>query len=357
MKLIELHILQSFPVTCLNRDDIGSPKSALFGGVLRARVSSQSWKRAIRLMASELQPELFAGKRTHYIVDLFRDALKAKGASEEDASKYALVLAESLNTIDKKRERAVKTLMFFSPGEIADMSGAFLDGLKDLAGGKKDRKALDKLVKAAHKSLGKGKQARDMADIAIFGRMVSDDQSLTVEGAGMFSHALSTHRADNEIDFFSAVDDVLPEDQEGAGHIGTIEYNSACYYRYIALNLDLLWDPFHLSGLEKKEIDTVLDSFIRASILAVPGARKNSMMGFAPPAYVLGLVRTGQPLSLANAFEEPVPEGKGYVGESIARLEQHLKEVGEAYGIEADVSARIPELKLEDFIGRLIKDA
>ena len=48
MKMIEMHILQSFPVTCLNRDDVGAPKSAYFGGVSRARVSSQSWKRAIR---------------------------------------------------------------------------------------------------------------------------------------------------------------------------------------------------------------------------------------------------------------------------------------------------------------------
>ena len=31
---------------------------------------------------------------------------------------------------------------------------------------------------------------KDAADIAIFGRMVASDHSLTIEGAGMFSHAL-----------------------------------------------------------------------------------------------------------------------------------------------------------------------
>jgi len=51
MKLIELHILQSFPVSCLNRDDVGSPKSAVFGGITRAMLSSQSIKRAFRLLA------------------------------------------------------------------------------------------------------------------------------------------------------------------------------------------------------------------------------------------------------------------------------------------------------------------
>lgn len=46
---IEFHILQSFPVTCLNRDDVGAPKTAVVGGVTRARVSSQCWKRQVRL--------------------------------------------------------------------------------------------------------------------------------------------------------------------------------------------------------------------------------------------------------------------------------------------------------------------
>jgi CRISPR system Cascade subunit CasC len=61
MKLIELHILQSFPVSCLNRDDVGAPKTATFGGLTRARISSQCLKRAIRLQAKELCPELYAG--------------------------------------------------------------------------------------------------------------------------------------------------------------------------------------------------------------------------------------------------------------------------------------------------------
>src|SRR5580693_8792661 len=57
MRLIELHILQSFPVSCLNRDDVGSPKTAVFGGVTRARLSSQSLKRAIREYAQDNLPD------------------------------------------------------------------------------------------------------------------------------------------------------------------------------------------------------------------------------------------------------------------------------------------------------------
>ena len=64
MKLIELHILQSFPVSCLNRDDVGAPKTAIFGGVTRARISSQCLKRAIRQHAKELKGAFYAAKRS-----------------------------------------------------------------------------------------------------------------------------------------------------------------------------------------------------------------------------------------------------------------------------------------------------
>ncbi len=74
MKLIELHILQSFPVTCLNRDDLGAPKSAVFGGVTRARISSQCLKRAIRMQAKEVCPELFKGERSRLIVEPIKEA-------------------------------------------------------------------------------------------------------------------------------------------------------------------------------------------------------------------------------------------------------------------------------------------
>ena len=46
--IIDVHVLQTVPPSNLNRDDTGSPKTAVYGGVRRARVSSQAWKRATR---------------------------------------------------------------------------------------------------------------------------------------------------------------------------------------------------------------------------------------------------------------------------------------------------------------------
>ena len=107
-----------------------------------------------------------------------------------------------------------------------------------------------KIEKAIAKA-SKSAALKDAADIAIFGRMVASDHSLTVEGAGLFSHALSTHKADNELDFFSAVDDLQSQEEAGAGITGTLEFTSATYYRYAALNLDLLADAAHLGALTR----------------------------------------------------------------------------------------------------------
>jgi CRISPR system Cascade subunit CasC len=347
MKVLELHILQSFPVSCLNRDDVGAPKSALFGGASRARVSSQCWKRAIREEAQNLDGSLFAANRTRYIVARLEEALKNKKCPEGKEREYALLLADAIGKADDKKEGAVKTLLFFSPNEFEVIAEAFLttEGLADLD----DKKTKDAAEKA-RKSVKANDKVKDAADVSIFGRMVADDHSLMVEGAGMFAHAISTHKVSTEIDFFTAVDDVAPEDSEGAGHIGTLEFNSACYYRYIALNLDLLKNSDHLGHFSDEEFKKVVDAFIRASILSVPGARKNSMMSFNPPEYVLGTIREGQPVSLANAFENPVTStGKGFVAPSIQALEEKFQWMEKTYGFTSIIEKKIPEVGMNEF--------
>jgi CRISPR system Cascade subunit CasC len=365
MKTLELHILQSFPVTCLNRDDVGAPKSALFGGVQRARVSSQCWKRAHREMLHDMDGSLFAANRTRFLVRALEEAFRGKTEDGQKARLLALAAADAIGTLDSPEKGNVKTLLFFSPKELEGVVAAMLEidfgndlcAAFDESAEKKAREKALKVVQEKSKKAMKafGGKVKDVADIALFGRMVADDHSLMVEGAGMFSHAISTHKVSNEIDFFSAVDDLNKEGDEGAGHIGSLEFNSACYYRYIALNLDLLRDEKHLAHFSDEERKSVVDAFIRASILAVPNARKNSMMGFNPPEYVLGTLREGQPVSLVNAFEEAVrPKGKGYVQESIAKLEQKFQWMEKTYGFKPSVALRIPDRGLDDFCKGLV---
>ncbi len=410
MKLLELHILQSFPVSCLNRDDMNSPKTATFGGVQRARVSSQCWKRQIRLMCSNLYEAAFRGQRSRqFIAEITLRLAKDHGASAEALS---LCISHYLGKLDPNNPGKVKTIAYYSPGELdrfasvvcklkseekekliaaigqIDMASLLKDDSADDAedvekaeggvkakkkgdsGGKMTAKAFGKLVSGIFKPALKKEfkdtpMVKDAADIALFGRMVAADHNLTLEGAAMFSHALSTHKVDNEIDFFTAVDDLNPADDSGSGHMGTTEFNAATYYRYAAVNLSMLADKDHLASMTPEERKEVVSSFIHATLTAVPQARHNGMNAGVRPAYALGLIReNGQPIQLVNAFEKPVRfdkiekpvrfDKKGSILEnSIDQLKDYNKDHKKTWAIISVEEVAMPDVNVTEFIQRL----
>lgn len=394
MRHLELHIIQSVPVSCLNRDDLNSPKTAMFGGVQRARVSSQSWKRAIREMAKEIASEkesnLFNGNRTRRMVFALKNQLVNRGIKDELSITIAETIADVVETLDSKVDeeglKKIKTVMFFSDMEyeaIADAIVSSEDVQKSLnlldealakiaaaieSGVKKDIesavKEKTKVLKAMGKVLEKGSiakaiksaQLKDAADIALFGRMVANDPSLKVDGASMFSHALSIHKVDNEIDFFSAVDDLQPKSEAGAGMTSTLEFNSATYYRFAALNIDMLADSAHLGGMTKEERDVVVRTFIESVIKAIPGARKNSMNGNTLPNYVFGVVREkGHPIQLVNAFENPLRSTQGYTAKAVELLKNEYQKLKDAWDVQAVFADAIPEIGIKDFIDGMVE--
>jgi CRISPR system Cascade subunit CasC len=341
MKHLELHIIQSVPVACLNRDDLNSPKTAVFGGVQRARVSSQSWKRAIREMTKEISPQYFRGERTRLLFEPLVREMEAVGLPAAEAEEGAKKIIDALVKLDAKSTDKVKstTLYFMSPLELQTLAKTYADT--------KDAKKAMKSVDA--------KSLKDAADISIFGRMVANDHSLTVEAASMFSHALSTHKVDNEIDFFSAVDDLQPREESGAGMTGTLEFNSATYYRFAALNLDMLADTQHLGSMTGEERGNVVRTFVEATIKAVPGARKNTMNGNTVPVYVLGIVREkGHPIQLINAFENPVRSSQGYAARSVELLKSEYAKLSETWGMEAVFEKAIPEVGMKTFLDEVV---
>ena len=371
MKHLELHILQSVPVSCLNRDDLGSPKTAVFGGVQRARVSSQCWKRAIRELAKEIAPEKFQGKRTRLLYEPLRKSMIEADLSEREAEEGARSIVDYLVKIDAKSRETVKskTLYFMSPLEFETVAKAYAqeEGIKEevkkmysnsLKGAAKKR-LKDKINNKLKGMLKKidAKSRNDAADISLFGRMVASDHSLTIEAASMFSHALSTHKADNEIDFFAAVDDLQPKGELGAGMTGTLEFTSATYYRFAALNLDMLADEQHLGSLDREERQNIVKSFVEAVISSMPGAHKYSMNSNTPPSFVLGVVREkGHPIQLVNAFEEPVPRSnKGYMAESIERLKKEYNNLKKTWVANAIFEQSSPTVSPEDFLEGVVE--
>lgn len=337
MKLLELHILQSYPVSCLNRDDVGAPKTATFGGVSRSRISSQCLKRAVRLAAAEESPEKFQGIRSRFLRGPFQSALQAAGLNEEEAQKKADEICVEFSKPDGKNKDQVTTAVYLSPGEITQIAQAIQSG-EDVKKAMKNARRLD------------------AADIALFGRMVANDATLNVEGAAMFSHAISTHKASNDIDFYSSVDDRKADAEDaGAGMIGTLEFTSATYYRYTAVNLDLFADEKHLGALTPSERLTVLKSFLKATLMAVPGARKNSMNAATLPFAVLGIRKDkGQPVQLVNAFENPIKAGgKGFDQASREAMEAEHKKLKDTWGIVTAEELWMPETNLNDFLEKL----
>lgn len=302
---VEFHILQSFPVTCLNRDDVGSPKTAIVGGVTRARVSSQSWKRQVRMSLADFDIKLAV--RTKYVSELIQKEIIALGGGEEHAKTCGDIIEKALTK---------DALHFFSETEAkalaayAEQKGFLLDD--------KDAKEIIKAHKEASIS---GFKALDGLDIALFGRMVAQGPDLNLEGASVFSHAISTHKANTEVEFFTALDDVKNEyDAEGgAGHMGTLEFNSATYYRYVALDIGQLVET--LGGDE--HLDLAIAAFIKALYIAVPIARQKTQSGSNLWDYARVYVRRGQ--RLQASFDNPVrSKGEGYLKPSIEALESFL---------------------------------
>lgn len=294
---IEFHILQSFPVTCLNRDDVGAPKTAVIGGVTRARVSSQCWKRQVRLAMPEFGVKL--ATRTKQASQIFARACLDAGAEDTIASECGKKIADLI--VDD-------TLLFISDSEAAAFALYAQQHEFDIS--KFKDKELAKIAKKAFNP------AVDALDVALFGRMVAKAADMNVEAAASFSHAISTHKVSNEVEFFTALDDLQQE--PGSAHMGSLEFNSATYYRYVSLNVGQL-----AQFIESADLKKAIAAFTKALFVAVPNARQTTQSGASPWEFARVLVRTGQGLQVP--FEQPVKaRGEGFLIPSIETLTAYL---------------------------------
>ena len=320
---VDIHVLQTVPPSCVNRDDTGSPKTARYGGVTRARVSSQAWKRAVRLMFLDLLDKEQVGVRTKKIVGMVAkeiDPASIKGAQGDlfdadsgEPSPEAMKLAEKLLTAAglkiKDAEKGTDALFLMSPGQAKALVKV------DLAQKEKE------LKKACQEAL----MEAPSVDMALFGRMVADDPSLNFDAACQVAHAISTHAVQNEFDYFTAVDDCAPEDNAGAGHLGTVEFNSSTLYRYATVNACALEKNLHA------DTPQAIRAFVEAFVRSMPTGKQNTFANRTLPDAVVVMLREDQPVNLCGAFEKPVAakedEGYGYVEASKKALCDYAKQV------------------------------
>jgi CRISPR system Cascade subunit CasC len=321
---VDFHVIQTVPPSCVNRDDTGSPKSTVYGGVRRARVSSQSWKRAMRIMFREQFPEQFIeaelGQRTKKIVELVAEKIRTfdKDKKEDESKNIAkeVINFAGVTTKDneKTKEAEAKALFFMTDKQAENLARLALD---DNFAAKKEAAKKKEAQNALNKDQG--------IDIALFGRMVADDPSLNVDASAQVAHSISTHRVDNEYDYFTAVDDRAPEDNAGAGMIGTVEYNSSTLYRYATVAAHELFGQL---AKDSAALAKTVREFARAFILSMPDGKQNTFANRTLPDAVFVAIREDQPLNLAGAFEEAVKAKEdGFAKKSIDKLQSHAKKV------------------------------
>ena len=327
---LQFHLLTVYGPSNPNRDDQGRPKQAVVGGVPRLRLSSQSVKRALResaFFAQDLAGN--QGTRTKRLFEKLKEKLEAEGAEPARALEVAEQVAGifgKLETPDKKApgKMVATTLAFISPAEwrlAEDLAAKALDGEalpKD--------KDLKKLVL---------RTADGAVDIAMFGRMLADDPEFNREAAVQVGHAITTHRAQAEEDWFSAVDDLNKAEDTGAGHLGEHAFGSGIYFQYVCVNVDLL--VRNLGG-DAALAARGLESLVRALAVATPTGKQNSHAHHPRAAYIRAERGPQAPRDLTGAFFKAVT-GEDWAAQSVRALEEMADRIDRAYGPACDDKA------------------
>lgn len=336
---IDVHVLQSVPPSNINRDDTGSPKQARYGGVSRARVSSQSWKRATRQQFWDGVDPVEHSTRTKRIHALLSTRVADRlGVDADVAAKIAVSALSDLKiTLDKKPKKGeaaaspeLSYLLFFGNRQIETL----VDQIETVGAAwpTLDEKGIDEALAAvsAKDVLSNGHPI----DVALFGRMVADLTALNVDASAQVAHAISTHAVSTEFDYFTAVDDEKArstDEDAGAGMIGTIEFNSSTLYRYATVGFHQLVE--NLDGAEDIAADAV-GSFVDAFVRSMPTGKSNTFANRTLPSVVVVVLRTDQPINLVAGFEAPVVGDHGLVGGSAAKLAAQFNEVQQQWATE-----------------------
>ncbi|OUN01217.1 MAG: type I-E CRISPR-associated protein Cas7/Cse4/CasC [Firmicutes bacterium ZCTH02-B6] len=327
---VEVHVIQNYALSNLNRDDTGAPKTCEFGGVRRARISSQCLKRAVRTYFREesLVPSKQLGQRTRLLKEALVERLLARNVPQEEAGQLAAAAIQHLGLkLDKEK---TQYLLFLGEQEMDRLATLAVEHRKALLSDQKQDKALQAQLLAALDGGG-------AVDVALFGRMIADKPEKNIDAAVQMAHAISTHAVATEFDFYSAVDDLQREESDegaGAGMLGTILYNSACYYRYA--NVDMSQLVTNLGG-DVDKARSGLRAFLEGMVHAVPSGKQTATAAQNPPALVMVTVRRKGLWSLANAFVKPIrpTANDDLTLLSAQALLTYFAQLGDMYGTES----------------------
>lgn len=314
---INIHTLISHPSSMMNRDDSGLQKTAVFGGSVRSRISSQCLKRAIR--QSDVYAEAVAEKsiRTNKFDDLLALCIKEMPDADEKLIENVLLNLGSKVKKEKDKETGESSRKFdaVQPYSI----GAIREAINLVEAGT-DLKDLKKTVQIP------------TFDVALSGRMDASCPDRNVEAAMSVAHSLTTHSADIEVDWFTACDDLA---EQGSGHIGTTEFSSGVFYRYASINVDLLAQNVKATS---EDVAPIVNTMIRCFTQVSPSGKQKVFAAHNHADFVMA-TQSNQPLSLANAFRKPVDNNGEVMETSISSLIKHYEKLTAAYELESKAMA------------------
>jgi len=289
---INIHAIQSLPPSSLNRDDAGVPKKALFGGTERVRVSSQSWKYAVRQFFAENYDASYIGCRTTQLPVDFEKALRVARPDADNSvvnklSKVVLGVAEKTEEanegVDPTSVTGSKMIVFYSPAQLeslVEMAVDVVDG---------NKKTLT-IAEAKEALVGK-----NTVDIALFGRMMTAQPELSIEAAANVAHVIGVEKYAAQRDSFVGIDDSLGKTKI----MGSVDFVSSVVYRHACIDTSAL--TRNLDGDSAFAVEAA-GAFINAFIRSMPSGKQSSFAARTLPSFVLVTVSEDQPLSLAGAF-------------------------------------------------------
>jgi CRISPR system Cascade subunit CasC len=376
-RFVQLHLLTSYPPANLNRDDLGRPKTAYFGGSQRLRISSQCLKRNWRTsetfrnaLGNEASPALSEGflkalegvnivlhphigvrtkdlgialyqwireARTFEETEDTKEKAKKIKEWEAKAAKWAQDIAGQFGKLQgehkPKKDEPKKEFQIYQIEQLVHLSPDELMGIDQvvqdlLSGTRTDVK--DELLRKEHQAV----------DIAMFGRMLAEKSAFNGEAAVQVAHAITVHEVAPEDDYFTAVDDLnlspitgTPDADKGAGHIGENEFGAGLFYLYVCIDREEL-----KRNLKGDEVLTqrALRGLTEAAIKVTPGGKRNSYAHHTYAHHVLAERGSQQPRSLAVAFLKPVEGKENWLETARTALEDTYEKMDKVYGACAD---------------------
>ena len=353
--LLELHLLQNHAPSNLNRDESHTPKDCSFGGFQRARISSQSLKRSLRVgpsFARSLQVgDQALGFRTRQLPTLVAECaqqrLEESGVEPALARELAQLCGQKASGFGSEAAKESSAdpprtpqSMFLCQADVDAVAQVMVSRARELV--EKDPGQAPTLFKKIpardfqeHESLSTWRPVT--VDLALFGRLITSPAFQNLEPCVQVAHAFSTHQIEMEFDYFTAVDDLHGRHGRAADMIGTTEFQSACFYKYFSLHLPGLLENLDPDGSRREEAAktaaAAVPAFFEAAIVSGPSGKQNAFAAHNLPSLVLLEARPyAHPVSYANAFAVPVVAApSGLIEESVRKLREHVEKTDRAY--------------------------